>query len=220
MSLPTIILQRARWHLAALSVRTALARTRLVLLRAYDPNQPRVPAGSRDGGRWTDGDAGFDSGFAPDDGELVRIADDGDRRYTVVLSEDEGRGGGHTLRDHVGKTDAELMGRVLASRGWTLFLVYGRQRHGSFASSEAANDFVNRALEKNPDKIDLVISGQEDGYFIKHRFGHITGREAYTNGRTEPYLRSTYGVGVLIMRDPGSKRGYRVHTAYPRNDGD
>ncbi|WP_342149504.1 RNase A-like domain-containing protein [Methylorubrum sp. SB2] len=214
------ILQRARWHLAALSVRTALARTCLALLRAYDPNQPRVPAGSSEGGRWTDGDAGFDPGFAPDDAELVGIADDGDRRYTVVLSEDEGRGGGHTLRDHVGKTDAELMGRVQASRGWTPFHVYGRQRHGSFASPEVANDLVNRALEQNADKVDLVLSGSEDGYFIKHRFGYIIGREAYTNGRVEPYLRNTYGVGILIMRDSGSKRGYRVHTAYPRNDGD
>lgn len=215
-----IILQRARWHLAALSVRTALPRKRLALLQTYDPNQPRVPAGSREGGRWTDGDAGFDSGFAPDDAELVRIADDEDRRDTVVLSEDEGRGGGHTLRDHIGKTDAELMGRVLASRGSTLFHVYGRQRHGFFASSEAANDFVSRALEKNSGKVDLMISGQKDGCFIKHRSGHIKGREAYTNERTEPYLGSTYGVGVLVMRDQGSKRGYRVHTAYPRNDED
>ncbi|HEY8564723.1 MAG TPA: hypothetical protein VIL65_04430 [Beijerinckiaceae bacterium] len=33
-------------------------RLRVRLLRRYDPNQPRVPAGSPEGGRWTDGGGG------------------------------------------------------------------------------------------------------------------------------------------------------------------
>lgn len=33
-------------------------------------------------------------------------------------------------------------------------------------------------------------------------------------------MRTTYGVGVFIVHDTGAPRGYRVITAYPRNDGD
>jgi hypothetical protein len=36
------------------SIRAELARRR-ALERKYSPNQPRVPAGNRDGGQWTDG---------------------------------------------------------------------------------------------------------------------------------------------------------------------
>lgn len=43
---------RARHLLTALNVEFALSRLRLKA--GFDPNQPRVPAGSPDGGRWTD----------------------------------------------------------------------------------------------------------------------------------------------------------------------
>jgi len=43
----------------AAAIRRATARLkRASLARKYDPNQPRVPAGSPDGGQWTDGGGG------------------------------------------------------------------------------------------------------------------------------------------------------------------
>ncbi len=57
-----------------------------------------------------------------------------------------------------------------------------------------------------------------DEAFLKERFGYRTGREAFrSNIDSEPYLRGTYEVGVLIRHDPGLARGYRVHTGYPMN---
>lgn len=154
-----------------------------------------------------------------DDGQVIRVVDDGDRRYDVVLSEEETRGG-HTLRDHVGKTDEEMLERIRASKQEFLFLTYGIRRDGSFDSAESATDFVDRTLEQNASEVDLVASGKQANAFMKSRFGYKTGREAYTAGSLEPYMRNTYGVGVFMIRDPGSGKGYRLHTAYPRNDGD
>ena len=62
--------------------------------------------------------------------------------------------------------------------------------------------------------------GREDRGFVTYRFGSPTGREAYSTADIEPYMRTTYGVGVAIAHDPHTKRGYRVITAYPRNDAD
>ncbi|WP_187273763.1 RNase A-like domain-containing protein [Methylobacterium sp. WL8] len=210
-------LLRARWLIASYRVEVAFLRLRLSL-RAYHADQPRVPAGNPNGGQWTDGDAGNGHG-SDDDARIVHVSDDADRRYTVVLSEEEARGG-HTLREHVGKTDAEMMGRVLASRRTFPVVDYGMRRDGSFESVESANDYVNRTLEQNAAEVDDVASGKKSRAFLTSRFGYRTGREAYTAGQIEPYLRTTYGVGMYIVHDPGSSRVYRIHTAYPRNDGD
>jgi hypothetical protein len=47
-------LLRLRWLLAAAEVEKCAARIAHLLRAKYDPNQPRVPAGNPDGGRWTD----------------------------------------------------------------------------------------------------------------------------------------------------------------------
>jgi hypothetical protein len=42
------------WHCRDIdAMRFKVARSRSFLLRKYDPNQPRVPAGHPDGGQWT-----------------------------------------------------------------------------------------------------------------------------------------------------------------------
>ena len=143
---------------------------------------------------------------------------DTQRNYSVDLAAEEQRGG-HTLRDHVGKTDEELMAVMRNDRGDTGIFGYVRQRQGTFESRESANDFVNRTLEQNKSAVDEVAVGNKDGDFVTARFGYKTGREAYrTDPYAAPYLRDTYGVGVGIIHDARTERGYRVYTAYPRND--
>lgn len=217
MSSSATVLLRARWLIASYRVQVAFQRLRLSL-KAYHVDQPRVPAGNPNGGQWTDGDAG--DGYDPrDDAQLVLVSDNADRRHTVLLFEEEARGG-HTLREHVGKTDGQMLARVEASKRTFPIVTYGFKRDGSFESVAAANDFVNRTLEQHASKVNLVASGAEDDAFLESRFGFKTGREAYTAGKLQPYMRTTYGVGIYILHDPRSPRGYRVHTAYPRNDGD
>ena len=150
---------------------------------------------------------------------IVKVAaDDSDRRYSVILREEEGPG--HTLRDHAGKSDLEIEAEF-KRRGYdTPYVSFVPMRLGSFASEESANDLVNRTLERNKATVDMVASGELPDAFVTTRFGSITGREIFRPDRNEAYyyFRNTYGVGVYIIHDPGSSRGYRVHTAYPRND--
>ncbi|WP_292510652.1 RNase A-like domain-containing protein [Methylobacterium sp.] len=207
-----------RWQLDAMRVSLAFIRVDLAL-RGYNPNQPRVPAGSSEGGRWTEGDSGNDAVSSPSDLPTRFVQFDPGQGRSIDLREEEARGG-HALREHVGKTDEELLARVRASKLTFPVVIFGLRRDGSFESIESANDFVNRTLEENASEVALVASGKEKKAFLKTRFGYKTGREAYTAGRLDPYMRNTYGVGVYILHDPHGKNGFRVYTAYPRNDGD
>lgn len=198
-------------------MQVALLRCRL-FLKTFNPNQPRVPAGNPDGGQWTNDSEGA-QGSSQDDSTLIFVADRDDRRYSVDLREEESQGG-HALREHVGKTDVEMLQRVRREQYRAYLFSAGRRRDGTFSSLESANDFVNRTLEANKTDVDLVAEGIKDEIFINRRFGYPTGREAYMKGDTEPYIRNTYSVGVFIVNDPTRARGYRIVTAYPRNDGD
>ncbi len=196
---------------APIELRSRLAYARLLVadLRLYlafkagfNSDQPRDDRGS-----WTDTGAGTQIAQA-----------EGSGRYTVVLPEEEARGG-HAIRTHVGKNDAELLATLRAMRIDTPFVTIAKDAHGSFASLEAANDFVNRVLESHAPTVDLVASGAMKEAWLPHRFGHQTGREAFRpDAFAEPYMRSTYSVGVFIEHDARSPRGYTVITAYPRNE--
>lgn len=205
MRLDEIVVSRSRWQLAALRIDLKLLRLALVL-RAYNPNQPRVPAGQPDAGQWTsESDSGV--GQRIGDGQVILTSADNDPRYTVLLEEEEARGG-HTIRRHVARTDEELIRRVRRDRGWLPGLTYSRYRDGSFDTTRDANDLVNRTLERNSDLVHSVVTGQQEDAFLTSRFGYRTGREAYRTEDSEPYIRGTYSVGVYILRDPRSRRGF------------
>lgn len=191
-----------------LELRSALANIRLLIadlqlylaLKAgFDPNQPRDAIG-----RWTDTGAGISLEIEPE----TRIAQsDGVRRYTVVLAEEEARGG-HAIRRHVGKTDAELIARLRSMRLDSLFVTIAAEAQGSFASLEEANNLVNRVLEIHAPLVDQVSMGLEKEVWFQWRFGYQTGTEAYRpDPDTVPYMRPTYEVGVLIRHDKRSVRG-------------
>ena len=185
--------------------------------RKYNPNQPRVQAGSgRQSGRW--GDPSESESVSQVD--PVRVAQlEGQRQYSVELIEEELRGG-HTIRDHVGKSDSELIGIVDRSVIRTPMYSFFKKSQSSFDSRESANDFVNRLLEENQPTVDAVASGASKEEWLERRFGYPTGKEAFRpEPGTAPYMRPTYNAGTLIIHDPRSPRGYRVHTAYPTNDG-
>ncbi|MBA1156741.1 RNase A-like domain-containing protein [Microvirga mediterraneensis] len=190
--------------------------TTLRLLRAlkrFNPQQPRVPAGSPNGGQWTSGDGGSGVGASTDPTPVqVGYREEG-RRHTVDLREAEVRGG-HAMREHVGKTEAELTGRV-EREYWDLRIIeLGRKRAGSFFSIGEANEYVNAALDANRAIVEEVAAGREPSAFFTHRLGFVTGREAIVlPERRTIILRRTYGIGVLIIHDKRSPNGFRVHTA-------
>jgi len=200
-----------RTRLAGLRVLTAAVRLQHLLRKAnFNPAQLRIPPGQPGGGRWTTEGGSNES--------PIRVAEaDGQRKYSVNLNEEETRGG-HTIERHVAKTDEDLLARITRDRYRLLVVTVYRWRAGTFLSRESANDFVNRTLEDNQAAVDSVASGQQERAFLKKRFGYVTGREAFRlDASSSPNMRNTYEVGIEIRHDPRIERGYRVHSAYPRN---
>jgi hypothetical protein len=162
-----------------------------------------------------------DSANVSDSVLKVVAADESGQRYSVNLQEEEDRGG-HTLRDHVGKTDAYLIGVMNADykrfTSGNLEITEFRDAEGSFATREQANDHVNQLLKLEHDKVDQVATGMKDRALLERRIGSVTGYEAFRpNGDSDPYIRDTYGVRAVIINDSRSPRGYTVRTAFPVN---
>lgn len=177
------------------------------LQRKFNPDQPRVPAGNPDGGRWTDG-----GGV-----RLEQIQHRPNKRPIDLL--EERSLGGHAIERHVGLSNASLLKAVndaasYARRNGSAFGL----REGSFPSLEAANKLVNSTIARNPDKVDKVVSGLSGKENLDAIFGSPTGSEAYAaTEHSQPYIRETYGVRVVIVRDRRSEKRYRVETAFPQN---
>lgn len=143
---------------------------------------------------------------------------DDERPFKVDLEREESRGG-HALREHVGKTDAELVARLEREHWHFGFFEVGRKRAGTFFSLGEANEYVNKTLEANRAVVEQVASGQREDAFLTHRFGFVTGREAIVAPKRRTItVRRTYSVGVAIDHDKRAPLGFSVRTAYPRND--
>ena len=106
MRLDEVVVARSRWQLAVLGMELKLLRLELVL-RAYNPNQPRVPAGQPDGGQWAS-DVASPSSEDGDTAHVCKTSEQNKDQYKVLLEEEE-KLGGHTIEMHVGKSDTEMM---------------------------------------------------------------------------------------------------------------
>src|SRR4029077_17002051 len=194
----------------------------------YSPNQPRVPAGSPEGGQWTSG-ARAVGNAAVADGQVLSDAGPDPIRPGAQYAQTEPRGrpidlleeqrlGGHAIEGHVGKSHEFLLAaarrRALVAEEKGDF--FTGLRVGSFSSLEAANRLVNGTIAQNPDKVERVASGQSPKEELTGRFDSITGYEAYArNERSQPCIRETDGVMVVIVRDRQAAKGYRVDSAFP-----
>lgn len=184
------------------------------LEKRYRSDQPRAPKGTPDGGRWV-----VDSSFQtqPVDGR-VQIAQTGGLAR-VNLLDHEGVDGSHTIAEHVGKSDEYLLARVGGGAWYSPFVDVITYRAGAFPSLASANRLVNSTLARHRETVLAVGRGDIADAFLKTDFGSPTGREAFRNGPySQPYLRTTTGVGVYIVHDKNFLSGYRIVTAYPRSE--
>jgi RHS repeat-associated protein len=118
-------------------------------------------------------------GFGVSDASLRRIhravmaqlsiggakAGDGSPRYQIDLREHEGVDRGHTIAEHVGKSDQQLLSAmrrpvrtIVTANGVRNFY---RRRHGSFTSLGAANRLVSSTLSRNSDDIRTYLESGE-----------------------------------------------------------
>jgi hypothetical protein len=197
----------------------------------FDPDQPRDELG-----RWTDAGGesqspSIDSSDVPQSDRQVlsdetpdpirpgaQYAQNEPRGRPIDLLEEQ-RLGGHAIEGHVGKSEEFLLARVRrqaldAERdGFAEGL-----NVGSFSSLEAANKLVNATVASNPAQVDLVTSGRSSRERLNASFDAPTGYEAYAKTeRSQPYIRDTYDVRVIIVPDGRAEKGFRVDTAYPGN---
>lgn len=217
-----------RWHeQKALRAELALLRglqrdVQVLALKVFNPAQPRIPAGQPGGGRWTREGGRASEGDQSGDVILAAQREFPPDNSVVLEAEEGGQHGGHTIRDHVGKSDEYLIGEVektvlrnSVAPGVDIVFV---RREGSFTDVRTANDFVNMALQARNDKVDLVRSGQSERETIDYRFGYPTGKEAYYSveaGRV--MIRPAYEVRMVIVPDQVIGQGFRVLTAFPIN---
>jgi hypothetical protein len=195
------------------------------LFSKFNPDQPRVPAGNPDGGQWTGGSGAASSGeeggdsSTGDNADIIPVAqEDRESRYRVDLLEEEQRGG-HAIKEHVGKTERYLKTRVesealaIVARGDS----FEGLGVGSFHSLSSATRLVNSTLAQNQAIVDSVTRGEVPIGVMTSHYNSPTGQEAFLpRFHAQPYMRSTYGVSVVIVRDPRSPRGFRVQSAFPR----
>ena len=199
-------------------------------LAKYDPNQPRVPAGSgRNSGRWGS-DGGNNSTNSVQTALNVdpRVASDArpdvtlaqGAGYPVDLAEQEQQGG-HTIERHVAKSEDYLIRRSELSRE-----IIGRldkwEAFGSFTSLQAAGKLVNSTIADNQEIVDQVAAPKDQGGLdeavIKKAFVQPTGYEFYApSGGAKFQIRDTFSVKVIIRHDETMKSGYRVVTSFPFN---
>jgi len=135
--------------------------------------QPRVAAGSSEGGQWTDSggryipvsDAdrafiGDRSGESDHSGAYRVAVIDGPQQYSVDLAEEEVQGG-HTIARHVGQPGKALVARLRAVRPRYIpdgfgYEVRAKSADGSFVDIYQANDFVNEVIRANAPMVALV----------------------------------------------------------------
>ena len=188
------------------------------VLRKFNPDQPRVPAGNPDGGQWTsDGaGAGTETDKPQDDDEAqILLVNDRAGRFRNDLLIHEMRTDAHTIKEHVGKSEEYMLRRV---QGFQADPDVSRFTSGSFSSLESANRLVNSVMDTHSDVVNEVAAGIRPGAALAVEFDSVTGREAFAATRNAtPYMRETYSVRVVIKHDPASPFGYWIHTAFPSN---
>ncbi len=198
-------------------------------LAKYDPNQPRVPAGSgRNSGRWGSGGANsstnnvqtalnVDPHVANDVGPEISPAQGAG--FPIDLIEQEQKG--HTIEKHVAKSEDYLIRRSEASR-----VKIGRsdrwEAFGSFTSLQSAGKLVNSMIADNQEIVDQVAASKDQGGLdeavIEKAFVQPTGYESYApSGGAKFQIRDTFSVKVIIRHDETMKSGYRVVTSFPFN---
>jgi hypothetical protein len=148
------------------------------LLAKYSPDQPRVPAGSREGGQWT---AGGYAGAAANADEGRVVSDENPDELVpgaAYAQNDTPRDviNKHIIDHHINKTDKELISRIETEKLPGLFVRTGRDRNGAFHSVEAARDFINRTIESNQSEIARFLNGSRLRELLTLRFGYETGR--------------------------------------------
>ncbi len=146
--------------------------------------------------------------------QTVRL--EGNDQYKIKVQEEDARGG--YIKDHIDQSYDVLM----SQSGVSEIPIKNEAiiAEGTFASEQDAEYYINEVLQMNKEKLDKLVDEQEGRVTLIHRFGHITGKEFYSqsDGKSiESQFRNTHAITVVAKYAENSPRGYTVITAYPMN---
>jgi hypothetical protein len=188
-----------RCKIAGLLVERALLRLSLVL-KAYSPDQPRVPAGSAEGGQWTSGRGGVGSseGQTGDD-STVQLAGDIPQNDTPEIPEERP------------PTPSERVGilRQLASgpSNWMYLLTLPQWLHAYLPSIISYND-PPRSLEE----LQQNVVNPQPGYQLHHIVEQASAEE-------DGFSRSQIDAPENLARIP-TIRHWNINAWYQRSNDD
>jgi hypothetical protein len=191
-----------RCKIAGLLVERALLRLSLAL-KAYSPDQPRVPAGSAEGGQWTSGRGGVGTsdGQTSDDGPPldvpVQLAGDIPQNDTPEIPEEKPP----TSRERVGIL------RQLASgpSNWMYLLSLPQWLHAYLPSIISYND-PPRSVEE----LQQNVASPQPGYQIHHIVEQTSAEE-------DGFSRSQIDAPENLVRVP-TMRHWEINAWYQRQN--
>ena len=124
--------------------------------------------------------------------------------------------GGHTISQHVGKSDEFLLNRVRDFQNEMQVNQGVDVVAGSFSSINSANNLVSSTLAQNASTVDAVANGDLLSTKIQGFFSSPTGNEAFaSNAVSSPYIRDTYSVTAILKHDDRLSNGFYILTAFP-----
>ena len=117
---------------------------------------------------------------------------------------------GHTIRRHVGKTDEQLLQRLMDDPDILASSTY--------PDLETAQRAVGAVLTRNSQNVnDWMVNSPRSRLVLSESLDHDIGR-VVLRGETVP--RSSNKAFVLLVKDSLAPEGYRVHTSYPMPNAD
>lgn len=140
--------------------------------------------------------------------KVLKLGGQGGRRTTTAKVPGGGLGrhearGGHTLKEHVGRTTGDLRARLRRNPGM--------DAASSFPNREIAEDAIAGVLTMNGRTLPHLLRGSGRGRIaVTQEFNRPVGTIVARDGT----VSTTRRVTVVIVRD-SSRLGYHVRTAYP-----
>ncbi|MEY0291187.1 RNase A-like domain-containing protein [Providencia rettgeri] len=113
--------------------------------------------------------------------------------------------GGHAIRRHVGKTDAQLLARFEADPKV--------RASSTFTDMKTADWAIGNGVAANQDKISAFMAGSDTRIVLNYESSTNIGR-VINKGQTKSI--DSNKIVIVIDKDPLMPNGYRIQTAYPR----
>lgn len=111
---------------------------------------------------------------------------------------------GHTIREHVGRSDRDLLERLARRRR----IPYS----SSFKSERDAERLISSLLDSQRSEIRSWLRHGEGNKRLDEVLESVTGRTAFRDGP----VKDVFGIRVVLIRDSSMPEGFRILTSFPQ----